>query len=139
MCLIARLLAEMVVPLRRSLESHDASWEFGTELVEIVNPVGSKRSGVADELAPNRSSQPVIDCYIPNRINRNHVISFYNEQKTRKSGKIVTQAGFLLGASARTLVAINCRTCAPYPNRTTGKTTSIARKNFLLRVSADML
>jgi hypothetical protein len=129
----------MVVPFHRSLESDDASWEFGTELVEIVNPVGSKRSGVADELAPNRSSQPVIDFYIPNRVNRTHVISFYNEQKTRKSGKIVTQAGFLLGASARTLAAINFQTSAPYPNRTTGKTTSIARKNFLLRVSADML
>src|SRR5258708_39137918 len=70
MCLIARFLAEMVVPFHRSLESDDASWEFGTELVEIVNPVGSKRSGVADELAPNRSSQPVIDFYIPNRVNR---------------------------------------------------------------------
>src|SRR6266853_6749975 len=91
MCLIARLLAEMVVPLRRSLESGDASWEFGTELVEIVNPVGAKRSGVAGELAPNRSSQPVIDCYIPNQVDRNHVISFYNEEKIRKSGKIVTQ------------------------------------------------
>src|ERR1700730_6752074 len=104
MCLIARLLAEMVVSFDRRLTSGDSSRELGTELVEVIDPVGSKRGGVADELAPYRAPQPVIDCYVPNRIDRNHTVSFYNEEKNKKIRKDGDACGSLSHASERRLL-----------------------------------
>jgi hypothetical protein len=103
MCLIARLLAEMVVSFYRRLKSDDPSREFGSELVEVIDPVSSKRGSVADELAPYRAPQPVIDCYIPNRIDRNHTVSFYNEEKNKKIRKDGDASGSLSHASANSL------------------------------------
>ena len=51
-------------------------WGIWIEFIEVVDPVGTESRSVTDELAPYRASQPVIDSNVPDRIDRNHAVSF---------------------------------------------------------------
>lgn len=134
MSLITRPFPEMVVPFQWSLEPDDSFWNFRTQFFEIVDPMGAERGSVADELSPYCASQPVIDCDIPDRVDRNHSRLFYNKEKNKKIRKTADASGSLDQVSP-----IN-----QFPNRSIvsfcdAATAIDCRKNFLLRVFPDVL
>ena len=57
--LVARLFARVVVVGGGGLEAVDAVGMEAAQLVEVVNLVGAKAEGVADELAPDRSAHAI--------------------------------------------------------------------------------
>jgi hypothetical protein len=72
--LIPGFLAVVVVSGLGSLKSIYSLWVEFRHFLKVINPMGAQCSGVPDKLAPYRPAQPVLQCDILNRIQRDHRI-----------------------------------------------------------------